>query len=59
MKFGNPTPVLSDPLINVTWPKVKPESIECIDIGDLMVQTNNPHADRMDLWRRFDERFNP
>jgi bile salt-stimulated lipase len=59
IKFGVPTPVQSDPLIDVDWPKMSPENVECLDIGDSLVLTENPDAERMDLWRRLDRRFDP
>lgn len=55
-KFGNPTPNLSDPLINVIWPTMT-ASEQFMDVQENLVVDVHPNRARMDVWHAFDQRF--
>lgn len=55
-KTGNPTAVM-DSLVNINWQRYSTNS-EFMDIGLNLRMDVRPLSNRMDIWHKFDERFN-
>ncbi|XP_060517175.1 cocaine esterase-like [Cylas formicarius] len=49
-KTMNPTPDVTDPLLNVTWPQVTPTNIQCLDIGATLEAKLNRKAGQLAMW---------
>lgn len=58
IKYGNPTPTLIDPIINVNWSQLNPNE-NFLDIDSTLYMDVHPFSNRMDVWHDFDQRFNP
>lgn len=57
-RFGHPTPTMMDPLINVTWRQMTINN-DFMDIDRTLSVQNDPFPERLNVWRNFDDRFNP
>lgn len=50
-KYGNPTPVNHDPLLQITWDAVEnDENINYLSIGSELTKGRNPFLERMKFW---------
>lgn len=50
-KYLNPTPEKTDLLQNVTWPKMDPENLQYLNIGQDLVVENRPKNERYAGWK--------
>lgn len=57
-RFAHPTPTMMDPLINVTWRQMT-QNVDFMDIGKNLTAQNEPFPDRLNVWKFFDDTYNP
>lgn len=55
-KTNNPTPT-TDSLITTIWPRVTPNNMEYLDIGENLVAGTHPMRERMALWNDLKARY--